>query len=210
MIAGYEAARVQVTVGDDDVALWRVADLERYVDRDALLRAEHPAEPPYWAHAWSGGHLLAEIVPARAGRVIEIGCGLGLPGIVAARRGADVVFVDQERAPLAFVRESLRANGCRARGLVVADFMRCAWGARFDVVLAAEVLYDRECFGRVADALADLVVPGGVVLLADGHRIDTARFYDEAARRGFTWYSSTRQVREEGLPVDVSLVVMQR
>ena len=69
------------------VTLWQVDDLERYVDRRALLAGDDPEEPPYWAHLWSGARVLADAVPARPGRTIELGCGLGLPGLTAARRG---------------------------------------------------------------------------------------------------------------------------
>src|SRR5207244_11938019 len=67
-------------VGDTTVALWRVAALERHVDRAALLAADEPPEPPYWAHLWSGAAVLAAAVPRDARRVPELGCGLGLPG----------------------------------------------------------------------------------------------------------------------------------
>jgi predicted nicotinamide N-methyase len=110
-IAGFAAHLTPVACADTVVPLWQVANLEAHVDRHALLAGDDPAEPPYWAHLWSGAQVLAAVVPARAGRVIEIGCGLGLPGIVAARQGSEVVFVDRETAPLAFVRESIRANG---------------------------------------------------------------------------------------------------
>src|SRR4030095_3837405 len=109
-IGGFMARCETVVVGSDEIALWGVDDLERYVDRDALLRADDPPEPPYWAHCWSGARVLADRVPSSGGRVLEIGCGLGLPGIVATRRGAHTLFADRVAAPLAFVRETLRAN----------------------------------------------------------------------------------------------------
>src|SRR5262245_5363737 len=110
-IAGYGAQLTRVRAGGDTLALWQVDDLERYVDRDVLLAADDPEEPPYWAHLWSGAHVLAALVPARAGRAVEFGCGLGLPGLAAAHRGAAVTFVDRVPAPLAFVRASAAAGG---------------------------------------------------------------------------------------------------
>ena len=208
-IAGFEADCTRVALGADAIAFWRVADLERHVDRDALLRADDPPEPPYWAYCWSGARVLAERVPASPGRVLEVGCGLGLPGVAAARRGGEVVFVDRMDTPLAFVRASLASNGLAASGLVVADLCAPAWGRRFDLVLAAEVLYDRAAFGAVAAAFARTVTPAGRVLLADGHRIDTAAFYDAAAAAGFTWTREDVRVDEEGLPHVVSVVTMR-
>src|SRR5205823_1340034 len=87
-IGDFEATLTHARVGDTSVALWRVAALERHVDRAALLAADEPPEPPYWAHLWSGAVVLAAAVPRSARRVLELGCGLGLPGLTAARRGA--------------------------------------------------------------------------------------------------------------------------
>jgi predicted nicotinamide N-methyase len=205
-IDGFDARCTPIAVGADRIHLWGVADLERYVDRDALLRADDAPEPPYWAHCWTGARVLAERIPPRAGRVLEVGCGLGLPGVTAARRGARVVFVDRIAAPLAFVRASLEANDVAAAGLVVADMLATPWCGAFDLVLAAEVLYDRTSFGTLATALAASLAPGGHVLLADGHRIDTAAFYKEARVAGLEWTREDVRVQEEDFPATVSIV----
>jgi predicted nicotinamide N-methyase len=209
-IAGFDAERVEVPVGDAAVALWRVAALERYVDRTALLAADDPPDPPYWAHCWSGASVLAAAVPRDAGRVVDLGCGLGLPGIVAARGGARVTFVDRIPAPLAFVRASLAANGLAAGDAVVADVTAGALRGRFDLLLAAELVYDRATFAPLAAALAGLVARDGRVLLADAERIDTRDFYPALEAAGLRWRATTTVVREEGLPVTVRLVEATR
>src|SRR5206468_1103110 len=136
-IGDFEATLMHARVGDTTVALWRVAELARHVDRAALLAADEAPEPPYWAHLWSGAVVLATAVPRGARRVLELGCGVGLPGLTAARRGARVTFVDRVPAALAFVRASARANGLAAVDLVAADATAPALAARFDLVLAA-------------------------------------------------------------------------
>ena len=209
-IAGFDAHCTALTVGADRVLLCRVAELERYVDRAALLRADDPPEPPYWAHCWSGARVLADRVPHGEGRVLEVGCGLGLPGVTAARRGWQVVFADRIPTPLTFVRETLRANALAAAGLVVADMLAAPWRGAFDLVLAAEVIYDRAAFAWLAAGLAGVLAPGGSILLADAHRIDTAGFYDAARAVGLAWTREDVRVYEEGFPVTVSIVMMQR
>ena len=213
MIDGFAAERTTIDVGDDAVVLWRVADLERHVDRRALLATPAdgvpPPEPPYWAHLWSGAFVLAAAVPVDAGRVLELGCGLGLPGLVAARRGAHVTFVDRIPTPLAFVRASARANGVAAER-VVADFTRPGLRARFDLVLAAEILYDREAFAAVATTLAELLAPGGRALVSDARRIDTSGFDVALAAAGLCWRTTEHACREEGLPVAIRVLEVTR
>jgi predicted nicotinamide N-methyase len=205
-IGPFGACLRPVDVDGDTVELWQVEDLEAHVDRAALLAGTEPTEPPYWAHLWSGARVLAAAVPRGAERVIEIGCGLGLPGLVAARGGASVVFVDHEALPLAFVAESARANGVAPLGLVTADFTMPPFREPFDLVLAAEVVYDRAGFGRLAEALARLAGRRGRVLVADGHRIDTRAFYPALEVAGLGWEARTVRVLEEGIAVDVDLV----
>ncbi len=209
-IGAYSATLGEHRVGDDTVALWEVADLERHVDRNALLAGDDPPEPPYWAHLWSGARVLAEAVPHDGGRVLELGCGLGLPGLVAARRGGRVTFLDRIPVSLAFVRASAEANGIRDAALVVADLTRPPFRERFDLVLAAEVLYERPLFSRVARTLGGLIAPRGRVLLADGGRIDTRAFYPELEACGLVFRVVERRVNEEGFPVTVRLVTIER
>ena len=209
-IAHFDAELTSVDVGADTIALWRVADLERHVDRDALLAGDDPPEPPYWAHLWTGALVLADAVPANAGRVLEIGCGLGLPGLVAARRGARVTFVDRIAAPLAFVRASGAANGLAPADVCVADFAGEALRGGFDLLLAAEVLYDRATLGTLPEALRRRLRPGGRALLTDACRTDTAAFYAALDASGLRWRATEHAVREEGLPLRVRLVEMWR
>jgi predicted nicotinamide N-methyase len=206
-IAGFAAVCEPIAVGSDTVALWRVADLEAHVDRTALLAGDDAAEPPYWAHLWSGARVLAAAVPPGAGRTVEIGCGLGLPGLAAARRGARVTFVDRVPAALAFVRASAAANGCVV-DTVAADATTGAVRGPFDLVLAAEVLYDRSAFRALAGTLAALLAPGGRALLADAGRIDTRDFYQALDAVGLPWAATEHRVREEGMVIAVRLVTV--
>lgn len=199
-----------MTIADHTLKLWQVCDLERHVDRRALLAGDDPAEPPYWAHLWSGALVLARAVPPAA-TAIELGCGLGLPSMAAARRGARVVCVDRDPAPLAFVRASAAANDVGDRvHVVAADVTSGAVGGGFDLVLAAEVLYDRAAFPRLAQAIADRLAPSGVALLTDGHRIDTRAFPSEVTARGLVVTTTEHAVREEGFPVTISLLDIRR
>jgi predicted nicotinamide N-methyase len=210
ILAGFDARLARVSAGDDEVALWQVADLERHVDRRALLAGDAGPEPPYWAHLWSGARVLADAVPRDGGRTVELGCGLGLPGLVAARRGAAVTFVDRERAPLTFVGASARATGVGPVDLVVADITSGAVRGPFDLVLLAEVLYDRAAFAAIARAVAALLAPRGLALLADGGRIDTRAFYPELPAAGLRVETTRRRVDADGVTETIALSAICR
>src|SRR5262245_57765285 len=115
MIHQYDTEPIELTVGARRLTLLRVKDLERYVDREALLRDE-TEEPPYWAHLWTGALTLARYVAERIEchdqSVLDLGCGLGLTGIVAALKGGKVVFTDKEPEALAFATVNAQMNNC--------------------------------------------------------------------------------------------------
>lgn len=196
------------------VRVWRAAELERFVDAEALLRDEAAPEPPYWMHLWPGALAAARSI-ARAAeigpgtRVLELGCGLGLPALVAAQRGALVVASDWQGAPLAFVQRSAAANGC-AVGVVQMDWSAPALRAPFDLCVGADVGYDAAAEAGLVGALQHLVAPGGAVLLADS--VNTAR--DSLATRltaaGFAVDVRSVQESEEGRAVWVRLIAGRR
>src|SRR4051794_7571738 len=61
---------------------------------------------PYWARPWPAGLALAAVEPP-AGRVLELGCGLGAPSIAAAKAGADVLATDGSSDAVAFAAHAL-------------------------------------------------------------------------------------------------------
>ena len=111
----YDAEPRPVTVGSHNLSLFRVKDLERFVARAALLR-DDTEEPPYWAHLWTGALTLARYIDAQVDcrdlAVLDLGCGLGLTGIMAALKGGRVTFVDKEPAAVSFALVNAQLNAC--------------------------------------------------------------------------------------------------
>ncbi len=210
-LAGYPAGVTVVRGGAFVVRLQTVVALEQLVDRGALLRGE--AEPPYWAHLWTGSRALADYVARWCAvhdtRVLEIGCGLGLAGVVAAARGADVTFVDAALPALAFVRASLRLNHLDGR-VVCADYRALAPSARFDNILAAEVAYEPATFGDVATTIARHLAPGGTALVADGFRTDTRPLYRALADVGLATRALELRADEDGHPARIRITAATR
>jgi hypothetical protein len=72
------------------------------------------------------------------------------------------------------------------------------------------VLYDRATLGTLPQALRRRLRPGGRVLLTDARRTDTAAFYAALDAAGLSWRATEHAVREEGLPLSVRLVEVER
>jgi predicted nicotinamide N-methyase len=180
-----------------DLRVERIADLFllRPADWEQLRHEEGAAgQPvPYWARAWPSGIALASLVaaapPAAGTSVLEIGCGLGLPSLAAARAGASVLATDGSLEAVAFTAHSFALNELPG-DVAVVDWatQSDALAARgpFDLVLAADVLYLQ---ANVELALRLLPRLAGTVLLADPGRAG-ARDFLAAARATFTLHTT--------------------
>ena len=179
-------------------------EIERPRDPEALLSEEsfeHEEFLPYWAELWTSAVALAHDVSLRSlrgKRTLELGCGLGLPSIAAARAGGRVLATDWSGDAV------LAATANAQRNEVRLETLRCSWGAPrpiverapWDLVLASDVLYERRNTGLLLDLLPLLVDERGLVLIADPGRAAARPFLENAAALGFAVSSSGSQRSE--------------
>ena len=138
---------------------------------------------PYWAVLWRSGLALARELEGealRGLRVVELGCGLGVPSIAAARAGASVLATDACAEALALVERNARANEVDVETATVdwAQPGELVRRAPFDLVLCADVLYER---ASVAQLLTLLPRLGPEAWLADPGRPAAEAFIEQAA-----------------------------
>jgi predicted nicotinamide N-methyase len=174
----------RITVGAVELELERPADIDSLIDEQAFADDEFL---PYWAERWPSGIALADHVATLdlAGRcVLELGSGLGLPSLVAARCGADVVATDWSGDAIALLERNAARNDVRLTA-VTADWRDAGAFAAlgsFDLVLAADVLYEERNARPILALLGRL---GSPALIADPGRRHADRFL--AAARGEGW-----------------------
>lgn len=139
---------------------------------------------PYWSVLWRSGVALAREVASSAvahRRLVELGCGLGVPSIVAAQRGASVLATDESNEALGLLGRNARANG------VPVNLLRMDWRAPdkivargpFDLALAADVLYERSSVAPLLSLLGRLRCE---VWIADPGRPAAGAFLEQARR----------------------------
>src|SRR3954465_12558025 len=161
--------------GGAELTVLRPRDSEALLDEHAFEQDEFL---PYWAELWPSGVALAQAIGGRAlkgARVVELGCGLGLPSLAAALAGGRVLATDWSPAAI----ELLAANGERNRARLERAVI--SWAAPdavlerapFDLVLASDVLYERRNLPVLAELLPRLGREG---LLADPRRAALEEF----------------------------------
>lgn len=176
----------QVVVSGLELALARPADPEALVDEGAFARDEFL---PYWAELWPSSITLAHVVAELelgGVHVLELGCGLGLPSLVAAARGASVVALDWSAEAVELVERNGRSNGLTLRAV------HAAWGdpaalrgEAFELILAADVLYEERNTPPLLAALGRLLLFGGEAIVVDPGRRHASGF--PAAARSAGW-----------------------
>lgn len=174
---------------------------------DLISEAEfaHDSRLPYWADLWPAAIVLAEFLERRAirddpsgdatgvgttspaRRAIELGCGLGLVSVSAMRAGYDLLATDYYAdSTLLTARNCVRVLG-REPALRIVDWRDFPNDlGTFDVVLAADVLYEKAYAPLVADAIKRTLAPDGYALVSDQGRVALRLFLQEAAARQLT------------------------
>jgi len=175
------------------VRIARPADFEALRDFEGMA----PGRPlPYWAQLWPASLVLAmalaESPPGPGRRVIELGCGLGLPSVVAARGGASVLATDGHSDAVAFAAHNFELNGLEGSA-VIADMGDDADAlverGPFDLVLAADILYTVPNGDAMINLIPRLLEPNGELWLGDPDRAGGRRFL--AAARSLFHVKST-------------------
>jgi predicted nicotinamide N-methyase len=157
---------------------------------------------PYWAVLWPSGRALAEELSGwelGGMRVLELGCGLGAPSVVAARRGARVLATDSSPDAVVFSAHNLALNDLEG-DVAVVDWTATgalAGGAPWDLVIAADVLYTQHNAQALVRVLPELVGAGGEALIADPRRAGARDFL--AAARGMFELSTREAPAHEGV-----------
>jgi predicted nicotinamide N-methyase len=155
---GFDVVTDHLNIAGLDIEVLRPHSAMDLIDEDAF---EVDERLPYWAELWPSSRVLAEHLATLnlAGRrVLELGCGLGIPSLVARYGGAHVLATDWYPEALEFTRHNSRhAGGAGRLATMVVDWRDppadLLDAAPFDLIVAADVVYER----RNSDALAALI-----------------------------------------------------
>ena len=174
-----------VSVAGRELRILRPRDPEALIDEDAFDDDEFL---PYWAELWPSAHALTEAICARdlrGVRVLELGCGLGLPSLAAAAGGAQVTATDWAEDAIRLLQANARRNGLRLQ----AEVWRWSdpperLGAPWPLVVGSDLLYEERNAPSLGGALDSLVAPGGEALIADPGRASAEAFLADWERAG--------------------------
>jgi predicted nicotinamide N-methyase len=137
---------------------------------------------------------------------------MGLPGLIACSLGATVWQTDHEARALALAQSNAAQNGVSGIQHFVADWRTWAHDVQYDVILGADILYERAMHPYLAPIFRQNLAPGGCLLLADPSRPQALEFIAALETQGWRFAITMQTVSlsttsETGKPVEVALLV---
>jgi predicted nicotinamide N-methyase len=202
---GYQTKQAQISVaGVDDLLICSLLDRQQFADPQGAANrlGISSATWPLFGLLWPSGAQLAARLgarPVRPGeRILEIGCGLGLPSLVGHRRGADVTASDNHPLAGLFMAENIRLNA-----LPPIRYRHGHWSAtpvqrrdanddglhalrgRFDLIIGSDLLYERDDGGNLAAFIGRHAAPDALVWIVDPDRGNRTAFNRHMAAQGF-------------------------
>ena len=150
--------------------------IERFIDPEDPLQ-----DFPLWAKIWYAGAVLAghlNNMPVETGkRLLEIGAGIGVAGVVAAVAGHDVTLTDYNTDALNFARANAHINNCSHVQVDRLDWKKPDLEGRFDTIVGSEVIYRTEDVLLLLHLFQRYLKPDGRVILAEEMRKTIDSFY---------------------------------
>lgn len=206
-----EKKRIRIEIAGEDLPLYVAAHAEALMGDPA-----DPDQVPCWAEPWPASLGLAAYFiegPDLAGKtVLELGAGVGLPGLICGLRGAAVTFSDFQPRALSLCEANARLHRLTRYHLLLADWRNFPCHEKYDLVLASDIAYEPRLLPSLKSVLQGAPGSGGSIYFSHPCRPVTFSFVEALLASGY--YSEERchvpvMVRDD--PVRTSYdVIIQR
>lgn len=201
-----ETVQERVLLEDREYRIIRPAQSDRFLDHPTIQAAnEEDDYMPYWPDLWPCSRMLGKVLLREKWenplpRALEIGCGLGLPGVVALSLGMPVIFSDYDRTALQFAERNAMLNGFDHFELLPMDWRCPPEDLKVPLVLAADIIYEVRNVQPIAQLLKNVLSEDGECLLTDQNRIPGEDFQEALTEAGLEFETSMIRAGQPGGP----------
>ncbi len=219
----FKTEQIALDIGALRIDLTVIENLDELFEALVNKGTDHPdvvdERIPYWADLWASAIGLSRYLAGNQSfvkekNVLEIGCGLGLPAIVAGKLGAaHTIATDYLPEALDFAQLNWEQN----LPLENVEFRVLDWRNipknfpnrmdrvgeeapqyKADILLAADVAYEKRAFEPLINAFHQLLKPDGRILIAEPNRFISKDFFENITNQGFSVNKTTLDVERRG------------
>jgi predicted nicotinamide N-methyase len=203
----YETRKEKINIGGIEISLLRIVNVDELYSNLVSKGETHEdvkdERIPYWADLWPSAiglseHLVKSVPVSKGMSVHEMGCGLGLPGIVAGRLGAKVLFTDYLDEALDFAKQNGDLNNTDECHFHKMDWRTPDPGLQADILLASDVAYERKTFDFLSVAFKTLTKPGGKIIVSEPNRLYAQDFFESLKYQGFDFIKFNYSIVHNG------------
>ena len=218
----------EIAIGGKTFMIRRVENIDRLIETISDEEFNEDERLPYWAEIWPSSIALSEYVLENEDefsgkKILELGCGLGLVGIVLTSIGGDVVFTDYDSHALQFTQENFYRNFNRPASVQLLDWrdpgstqsfdiiverLCTPWISpestqSFDIIVAADIIYEKRWLEPVLNVLDKKLATYGRAYIADPDRtvgrkvfelMDEKNWYRQPLLKPITVYNKLHQI----------------
>ncbi len=190
----YTTAQLSLQIGSYLIDIERITNIDELFN--ALIEKGEQHEDvqderiPYWAELWPSALALSHYMCQmkfdwQDKTVLEIGAGLSLPSIVAGKLGANLTISDYLVEAIDFAKANWARNNPQQANFQVLDWREPNSAMAADVLIAADVAYEKRMFDYLIPAFKTLCKPDGVILLSEPNRAFAKPFLQQLDNQDF-------------------------
>jgi predicted nicotinamide N-methyase len=177
--------------------------IDAFIDPEDITR-----DFPLWAKIWKASWVLAEYVAKQPSnvnrRILELGSGVGVVGVVASTFGHRITMTEYNEHALNFASANAALNRCRGWEIHRLDWHRPDIGPAYDWIIGSEILYHERDFVPLLNIFRTCLKPEGRITLTMGVRKDGMMMMEKISRF-FTLTATKYTLRSEDESTQVLL-----
>lgn len=190
--------------------------VELYVPDEGAVRKAYEAgeiAAPFWSRIWPAAIALSEFLIChphyiKNKSVLEVGAGLGLPSLVAARYATAVLCTDSSADAVAIIAQSAAHGGLQNLATAVVDWQHPPSGLAADVLLLSDLNYEPDSFAGLQKFIAGFLQKNATIIISTPQRLLAKPFV--AALLPDCIYQEERSIYFNETTASISILVLKK